>query len=199
MSTAARPRIGRSYTRARRYPWVLGTLGDWRIPMGPYTPPQLAVASVGALVLIKTVTWWAPVLGPVPVLAWGFAIWAARHSRIGGRSPFAVAADALSLAVSPRSGRIGGRAVRDPRPVRMTGGFGLEGLDMAPAASSDLFVSPLPSGAEPSGKAVRACATDTKASTAPPIAPLGRAMTPLQQILAAAAARSDTTPRENRP
>ncbi|MEV7123710.1 hypothetical protein [Kitasatospora griseola] len=117
MSSAARPRIGRSYTKARRHPWVLGKIGDWRIPMGPYTPPQLVVAAVGAFLLIKTAGWWMPVVGPLPVVAWAVAIWAARHSRIAGRSPFLVAADALSLALSPRAGQINGRAARPPRPV----------------------------------------------------------------------------------
>ncbi|MET9396136.1 hypothetical protein [Kitasatospora sp. NPDC002965] len=196
MSIAARPRIGRSYTKARRHPWVLGKIGDWRLPMGPYTPPQLVVAGVGAFVLVKTASWWAPVLGPLPLAAWAAAIWAARHSRIAGRSPFLVLADALSLAMSPRAGQISGRAVRPLRPVVLAGAaFSFEnavedqdlteeaGVPAAapadahgekPARTLSIFEPP-PSPPEPNPQPVRT------AVGAP-------ALTPLQQMLAAAAA-----------
>ncbi|MEV7177837.1 hypothetical protein [Kitasatospora sp. NPDC093679] len=226
MSSAARPRIGRSYTRARRHPWVLGKLGDWRIPMGPYTPPQLAVASIGAFALIKTFTWWAPVLGPLPVVAWGFAIWAARHSRIGGRSPFLVVLDALSLATAPRAGRMAGRAVRPMRPVVMSGSFFIE--DTAGPGFAEDAVGSGPAAAEQTPAPVPAAASATFSPPASPEpaypqrgvrrsdASLGErvvsgtrparprrtaagpggasapALTPLQQMLAAAAAANQT-------
>ncbi|MFD9124163.1 hypothetical protein [Kitasatospora sp. NPDC059571] len=216
MSSAARPRIGRSYTRARRHPWVLGKLGDWRIPMGPYTPPQLAVASIGAFALIKTFTWWAPVLGPLPVVAWGVAIWAARHSRIGGRSPFLVVLDAAALAIAPRAGRIAGRAARPMRPVLMNGSFFIE-EDLDPdSTSSDSAGSvvaeeapasptaPTPPAAtapphgSPRPQPVRSTAAASRTRRAShtagpqPAAPSGPALTPLQQMLAAAAAANPT-------
>ncbi|MFJ5926596.1 hypothetical protein ACIQF6_28735 [Kitasatospora sp. NPDC092948] len=129
MSSAAQPKVGRSYTRARRHPWVLGRLGDFRLPMGPYTPPQLIIASVGAFTLIKTVSWWAPALGPFPVVVWAGAIWAARHSRVGGRSFGPAVLDAASLIVAPRGGRIGGRPVRPVAGHWLRGGFGIEEAD----------------------------------------------------------------------
>ncbi|WP_331727386.1 hypothetical protein OG871_40280 (plasmid) [Kitasatospora sp. NBC_00374] len=192
MSSAARSRIGRSYTKARRHPWVLGKIGDWRIPMGPYTPPQLVVAALGAYVLVKTATWWAPLLGPLPVLAWAVAIWAARHSRIAGRSPFLVVADALSLAVSPRAGQIGGQAVRPVRPVLLTGAtFTFENAveDQAPAAEAAAVQAEVHGYVEP----VRTLSFFEPREPAPapqPIAPAATApaLTPLQQMLAAAAA-----------
>jgi len=191
VSGAARPRIGRSYTRARRHPWVLGKLGDWRIPMGPYTPPQLAVASIGAFALIRTATLWWPLVGPLPVIAWGAGIWAARHSRIAGRAPFPVLVDALLLALSPRAGRIAGRAVRAPRPVWLTGSFGIEEApsdDPAPGPEAAVptaapVPTPQPSRAAP--------LPDRSPATRPAVAaaaPTGPALTPLQQMLAAAAA-----------
>ncbi|WP_051710271.1 hypothetical protein [Streptomyces sp. NRRL S-350] len=186
MSSAARPRIGRSYTKARRHPWVLGKIGDWRIPMGPYTPPQLVVAAVGAFLLIRTVTWWAPVLGPLPVVVWAVAIWAARHSRIAGRSPFLVAADAASLLITPRGGRIAGRAVRPMRPVVMTGCFTVEeapGDEPAvevPAVREDLRP-------EPEFRSLSIFEPRTRDPLPAGPAP-GPALTPLQQMLAAASA-----------
>ncbi|MFD0260999.1 hypothetical protein ACFVH7_22380 [Kitasatospora indigofera] len=199
MSSAARPRIGRSYTKARRHPWVLGKIGDWRIPMGPYTPPQLVVASVGAFALIKTVSWWAPVVGPVPVLVWAVSIWAARHSRIAGRSPFLVAADAAALLFSPRGGRIGGRAVRRMRPVVLAGSFTFEEAPEHEAqVAPEVAVRPAPVP-ERVPERVRTLsileprapdpATADQVPTRPVPGPApGPALTPLQQMLAAAAA-----------
>lgn len=202
MSSAARPRIGRSYTKARRHPWVLGKIGDWRIPLGPYTPPQLVVAAVGAVLLIKTATWWAPYLGPLPVAAWGVAVWAARHSRIAGRSPFLVAADALSLMISPRNGQIGGRAVRPARPVLLaSGGFTFEhGVAeddlsaveaVAEVPESDDGPVPLFDLFEPRGPVAAASPQPTSHQPTSPQPAAARAaapaLTPLQQMLAAAA------------
>ncbi len=150
MSSAAQPRVGRSYTRARRHPWVLGRLGDFRLPLGPYTPPQLVIASVGAFVLIKTVTWWAPTLGPVPVVVWAVAIWAARHSRVGGRAFGPAVMDAAALLVAPRGGRIGGRPVREVPGAWLSGGFGIE------EAADEEAVLHLQSAEQPAATAVAA-------------------------------------------
>lgn len=125
MNAGAAPRVGRFYTSARRHPWVLGKLADWRIPLGPYTPAQITVAVAGGLVLIKTVSWWTW-LGPVPLVAWVGAIWAVRRPRIGGRAPLLAAAGLLSRLWQPAGGRIGGRPARDRRPRPFCGGFVIE-------------------------------------------------------------------------
>lgn len=188
MSSAARPRIGRSYTKARRHPWVLGKIGDWRIPMGPYTPPQLVVAAVGAFLLIRTVTWWAPYLGPLPVVVWAVAIWAARHSRIAGRSPFLVAADAAALLAAPSGGRIGGRAARPMRPVVLTGCFTFE---EAPDDDPGVEAPAVREAPEPQFRPLSLFEPRTPDPLPDPLpvgpAP-GPALTPLQQMLAAASA-----------
>ncbi|MCI3276965.1 ATP-binding protein [Streptomyces cylindrosporus] len=67
--SAADGRVGRFYTAARRHPWVLGKVADWKIPLGPYTPAQIAVAVGGGFLLIKTIGWWSW-MGPVPIVAW---------------------------------------------------------------------------------------------------------------------------------
>ncbi|MEV7775404.1 hypothetical protein [Kitasatospora sp. NPDC086791] len=133
---------------------MLGKLGDWRLPMGPYTPPQLIIASVGAFVLIKTATWWAPTLGPLPVVVWAVAIWAARHSRVGGRSLGPAVMDAVALALAPRHGRIGGRAVRPVPAEWLSGGFGIEEAleDEPPVASAP---APAPVAAPPRSAAAK--------------------------------------------
>ncbi|SEB31707.1 hypothetical protein [Streptomyces melanosporofaciens] len=124
MSVSER-RVSRTYTAARRHPWVLGRVGDWKIPLGPYTPPQLMVAFVGALLLIKTFSWWSW-LGPVPVAGWAVAVWMARRSRIGGRSPWAAPGGVISVLLQPPAGRIGGRPARDRRAQVLLGAFTIE-------------------------------------------------------------------------
>ena len=132
-ATAERPRVARVYTSARRHSWVLGKLGDWVIPFGPYTPAQLVVMGGGALLLIKTFTLWA-FLGPVPVVLWLVTIWAVRGAKIGGRTPFTAAFGWLTLLAQHPAGRIGGRAARDRRPTTLTGRFVIEDAPSRAAA-----------------------------------------------------------------
>jgi hypothetical protein len=131
-AAAERAQVARVYTSARRHPWVLGKLGDFTLPFGPYTPAQLVVMVGGALVLIKTFAWWSW-LGLLPVALWGAAVWAVRGAKIGGRSPFAAAMGWLTLALRHPAGRIGGRNARDRRPTRLSGAFVIEA---APAAEA---------------------------------------------------------------
>ncbi|SEM75008.1 hypothetical protein [Streptacidiphilus jiangxiensis] len=124
MSTAAvEVPVARSYTRARRHPWVLGKLGEIRLWLGPYSRPQLVVAGVGLLVLGKTIPLWWPVFGPLPIVGLGFAVWAARCARIGGRVPEAAVWGWILLAAQPRSGRIAGRPAKDRASTALHGGF----------------------------------------------------------------------------
>ncbi|MCX4515927.1 hypothetical protein OHA27_38070 [Streptomyces sp. NBC_01619] len=131
---ASRQRVARVYTAARRHPWVLGKLGDWVIWFGPYTPAQLVVMGGGALLLIKTYSWWSW-LGPVPIALWLVAVWAVRGAKIGGRSPFAAAFGWIALLAQHPAGRIGGRPARDRRPTALTGAFVIE-PSLADAPSS---------------------------------------------------------------
>ncbi|MFF0751978.1 hypothetical protein [Streptomyces sp. NPDC004267] len=105
---------------------MLGKIGDFVLWLGPYNAPQLVILGVGVFVLIKTFFWWAPVLGPVPVVALGFTVWAARASRIGGRAPLWVAYGLLQRALQPASGRIGGHTARPAAARALTGSFLIE-------------------------------------------------------------------------
>ncbi|WP_280910219.1 hypothetical protein [Streptomyces sp. SAI-208] len=124
--TTASVRMGRFYTSARRHPWVLGKIADWRIPLGPFTPAQILLAVGGGFVLVKTIPVWSW-LGPLPIAAWLLAIWAVRRPKIGGRAPLPAALGWLLLVWQPRGGRIGGRAARDHAARPVTGGFVIEG------------------------------------------------------------------------
>ncbi|MFJ4790799.1 hypothetical protein [Streptomyces sp. NPDC088794] len=123
--TAAAGRVARFYTAARRHPWVLGRVADWKIPLGPYTPAQIAVAVIGGFLLVKTISWWSWT-GPIPIGAWLLAIWAVRRPKVRGRAPMQAALGWVLLGRQPRGGRIGGRAARDRSARPLTGGFTIE-------------------------------------------------------------------------
>ncbi|ALV39254.1 hypothetical protein [Streptomyces sp. CdTB01] len=125
MSATASARVGRFYTSARRHPWVLGKVADWKIPLGPYTPAQIAVAVGGGFLLIKTIGWWSW-MGPVPIVGWVLVIWMVRRPKIRGRAPMQAALGWVLLLWQPRGGRIGGRAARDRAPHPLFGGFTIE-------------------------------------------------------------------------
>ncbi|MET8571953.1 hypothetical protein [Streptomyces sp. NPDC004783] len=132
--SAAAGRVGRFYTTARRHPWVLGKVADWKIPLGPYTPAQIAVLVGGGYLLVKTISWWSW-MGPVPVVAWALAVWAVRRPKIAGRAPLQAALGWVLLAWQPQGGRTGGRAARDHAARPVLGGFTIEGAcPAAPAA-----------------------------------------------------------------
>ncbi|MGX4695525.1 hypothetical protein [Streptomyces sp. JNUCC 63] len=138
--TAAAARVGRFYTAARRHPWVLGKVADWKIPLGPYTPAQIAVAVGGGFLLIKTIGWWSW-MGPVPIVAWVLVIWMVRRPKIRGRAPMQAALGWVLLGWQPRGGRIGGRAARDRAPHPLLGGFTIEDTP-APAPAAQPAPSP---------------------------------------------------------
>ncbi|MGI5380695.1 hypothetical protein ACQEV2_42215 [Streptomyces sp. CA-251387] len=165
MSAAAAGRVGRFYTAARRHPWVLGKVADWKIPLGPYTPAQIAVAVGGGFLLVKTISWWSW-MGPIPIAAWQLAIWAVRRPKIAGRAPLQAALGWVLLGWQPKGGRIGGRAARDRAPHPLLGGFTIEGTssvdpaitppraahrrtDPAPHPRPDAAGSSAPHGTEP--------------------------------------------------
>ncbi|MFJ5779288.1 hypothetical protein [Streptomyces sp. NPDC093094] len=132
--SAAAGRTGRFYTSARRHPWVLGKVADWHIPLGPYTPAQIALAVGGGFLLVKTISWWSW-MGPIPVAGWVLAIWAVRRPTIRGRAPVQAALGLLQLGRQPQGGRIAGRAARDRAPRPLLGGFTIEDTPSAPGTS----------------------------------------------------------------
>ncbi|MGW0332209.1 hypothetical protein ACWD0J_10130 [Streptomyces sp. NPDC003011] len=133
-------RVSRFYTAARRHPWVLGKVADWRIPLGPYTPAQIMVAVGGGLLLVKTISWWSW-MGPVPIAAWVLTIWTVRRPRIQGRAPLQAALGWMLLVWQPHGGRIGGRAARDHAPRPLLGGFTIEDAH-APGPATDKTTPP---------------------------------------------------------
>ncbi|MFD9725962.1 hypothetical protein [Streptomyces sp. NPDC059072] len=147
--SAATPRAARAYTGARKHPWVLGKLGDWVVPFGPYTPAQLVVLGGGAFGLIKTYDWWSWA-GPVPIVLWLGAVWAVRGAQIAGQNPFTAAAGMVVLLLRHPAGRIAGRVARDRRPSCLVGRFAIQhavlpaGVVTAPSATATADEQVLP-------------------------------------------------------
>ncbi|MFI2740733.1 hypothetical protein [Streptomyces sp. NPDC018711] len=185
------PRVGRNYTKGRTHPWVLGKLGDFVLWFGPYNAGQLVIAAVGVLVLIKTFDWWSG-LGPVPVLALGVLVWAARAQRVGGRVPMWVLYGLARRALQPKAGRIGGRTARPPRTRRLTGTVLIE-RTIEPAEPVGCDRAEDQPGSRPAVRLVRRCRPagpgPAVTATTPVPAPAsvraggGPAPTPLQQML----------------
>ena len=116
--------VVRWYTRARRFPQLIGRTPDGaRIPGGPYTITQVATAGVMIFLALKTTSLWAHyglianglllagvvygvvfLLGKIPV---------------GSRNPLAIAAGAWRALSAPSTGRLAGRPVRLRRPHRV--------------------------------------------------------------------------------
>ncbi|ROQ65208.1 hypothetical protein EDD95_8062 [Streptomyces sp. CEV 2-1] len=115
--------VGRSYTRARRHPLMIG---KWpgargRIWGGPYTVPQIVVLAGSLTVLLLTRAVWAHfglfnyviALG----LPYGLSL-LVRHVRVDGRNPLSVAASSIGLLTRPSGGRLGGRPLKEARGRR---------------------------------------------------------------------------------
>ncbi|WP_327071844.1 hypothetical protein [Kitasatospora sp. NBC_01302] len=130
--------VGRCYTKARSAPLLVGVVrgGDGRslrLLGGPYTITQLgAMVGVVALLGLSRRVWgghgWvdAAVMVGAP-FAVAFAL---RHVHVDGRNPVAGLASVAAMLAGPRSGRLHGRALRAPRPVR-----GLPLVVLAPQAA----------------------------------------------------------------
>ncbi|MEU6653368.1 hypothetical protein ABZ904_29020 [Streptomyces sp. NPDC046900] len=176
--TATAARVSRFYTSARRHPWVLGKVADWKIPLGPYTPAQIALAVGGGFLLIKTIGWWSWT-GPVPIIAWLLAIWAVRRPKIRGRAPMQAALGWVLLGRQPSGGRIGGRAARDHAPHPLLGSFTIEG-----AATPEPALKAAPSLAARQ-RAPRTPHPSPAGPTAAPAMPVGP-VSGVQQLLALA-------------
>ena len=103
---------------------------------GPYTVPQLITMVVGLGLMVLTYPLWGHfgLANIVPLVGVPYALsFVVRRLRIEGRSPFAVLAGVVGLALSPRQGRVGGVPVRVPRPALLHGACTLTWRPAPPA------------------------------------------------------------------
>ncbi|NGN63189.1 hypothetical protein G5C51_04605 [Streptomyces sp. A7024] len=132
--------IGRNYTKAQRMPLVVGMTpgGKARLPGGPYTLTQLGVMVALFVPLLLTRSFWSTGgwfdLVVLIVIPYG-AAWALRYLHVDGRNPAAAAASALLFLLTPRRGRLHGRALTRPRPTAVSLRVNLGGAGPRPATA----------------------------------------------------------------
>ena len=107
------------YTRARKFPQLIGRTPDGtRIPGGPYTYTQVAAGVVTAVVLAQTTWLWAHggliLNATIFIGATVGAVFAAGKLTPGMRNPIVLASGALNLMSSGY--RLDGTAIRNPKP-----------------------------------------------------------------------------------
>lgn len=124
MSDKPTPDVVRWYTRARRFPQLIGRTPDGaRLWGGPYTITQAVGAGVTLVVGLNTMWLWAGfgfvgnllVLG---VVTYG-VVFALGRIPVGSRSPLSVLTGVYKAIAAPSHGRLAGRPVRIRRPHRL--------------------------------------------------------------------------------
>jgi hypothetical protein len=124
MSDQTQRDIVKWYTRARRFPQLIGRTPDGaRIWGGPYTFTQAVGAGLVLFVGLNTMSLWAHygLVGNGLILL-GIAytvVLVLGRIPVGARNPLAVAAGTSRALTAPRTGRLAGRRVRLRRPRRL--------------------------------------------------------------------------------
>lgn len=173
--TNAEGEVVRWYTRARRFPQLIGRTPDGtKIWGGPYTVTQVVGAGLVLVVGLKTSWLWARsdlltnafILIAVTV----GTLFALGRIPVGSRNPVSVAAGAFRAFAAPRTGRLAGQPIRIRRPRR-------------PRRPAPVLIAHdrLP-GTQPQSEATPAPTAEPVAAPVPPRQPL----TGIQSLLAAA-------------
>lgn len=116
----------RLYTRARKFPRLIGTTLDGRkLPGGPYTWPQLALAGGVLFVSARTAVWWARGSGLQTIMIILFltvgAVIVGRQLPQITRNPVLLVGGVLRVLTAPRTGRLANRPLRLRAPHQVKG------------------------------------------------------------------------------
>lgn len=115
------PEVVKWYTRARKFPQLIGRTPDGaKIWGGPYTFTQAIGAGVLLIIGVNTMGLWARygLIGNAVLLVgltYGVVLLLGRIP-VGSRSPLSAASGVVHAVTSPRTGRLAGRPVRPRRP-----------------------------------------------------------------------------------
>lgn len=120
-SETAESEVVRWYTRARRFPQLIGRTPDGaQIPGGPYTFTQVIGTAAFLVVAVKTINLWGrfDLIGNALVLfvAAAAVVFGLGRLPIGARNPFSLLDGTLRAVTAPAAGRVDGRSVRIRRP-----------------------------------------------------------------------------------
>lgn len=202
------PEIVRWYTRARKFPQLIGKTPDGaKLWGGPYTYTQVIGAAVVLVVGLKTISLWGAfgLIGNALVVlgaAYGTALLLGRLP-IGSRNPISVGSGIARALSGPAQGVLGGAPLRIRRPHRVRSQLVIRYTVPAPAAAA--VQHPTPPAADPvpaeapSAEAILSAGPEpTRESAALPPKPTSPsprlpALTGVQRLLASTGA----TPQEN--
>lgn len=126
----------RFYTKARRFPKMIGRLNDGsRIPGGPYTLTQISVGGVVLFLMLmfRPVWGWGFVLAEIPfavAISW-VVMWTVGRLPTSQRNIVAAIFAGFSAAFSPSSGRYRGNTVTFRKPHTVRG----RAVDLTPRAA----------------------------------------------------------------
>lgn len=198
--------VVRWYTRARRFPQLIGRTPDGtRIPGGPYTFTQVIVTAVFLLVAVKTVDWWGPfdLIGNVMTLALATVgvVWGLGRIPVGARNPLSAADGTWRSLAAPRTGRVHGRPIRLRRPSRVRSIVVIHRAPVVPQLSepacpqlSEPAWPQLPPENASANRGVAPASTDEPEQQPQPAAParlVPAQLTGVQKLLASAPTRSN--------
>lgn len=116
--------VVRWYTRARRFPQLIGRTPDGtRIPGGPYTFTQVIGTAIFLILAVKTVDLWGrfDLIGNVVFGAGATVgvVWALGRIPVGARNPLSLFDGCCRAFTAPASGRVAGRQIRIKKPTRV--------------------------------------------------------------------------------
>lgn len=205
------PEIVRWYTRARKFPQLIGKTPDGaKLWGGPYTYTQVIGAAVVLVVGLKTISLWGAfgLIGNALLVlgaAYGTALLLGRLP-IGSRSPISVGAGVVRALSGPAQGILGGSPLRIRRPHRVRSRLVIRhtvptttGVPTTAVPTTAAAVQPT-SAADPMPAAAAVSParglTQEPTATAPgpaPVPPRLPALTGVQRLLAS----TGTNPQEN--
>lgn len=139
------PEVMKWFTRARRFPQLIGRTPDGaRIPGGPYTVTQVVGAGAVLFVGTRTMGLWAHyglLSNAVILLSVAAAVvFALGKIPVGSRNPLSVSTGTLRALSAPPTGRVAGRPVRLRRPHQIQHRVVVQ----QPAPATPLVAAPAP-------------------------------------------------------
>lgn len=172
MTRSGEVEVARDYTKARRFPQLIGRTPDgMRIPGGPYTITEAVGVGLTLFIGYQTMGLWARFgffINLAVLASVTFVVWFVLHRLpMGSRPPTSVATGALNSVTRPRHGVIAGKPLRLRRFGVVRHSFAVaehtppladgeraavvEEVDPAPSAGLDVVLKPAPQAKAPAG------------------------------------------------
>ncbi|GAA4492251.1 hypothetical protein [Microbacterium panaciterrae] len=197
-TTDATPRrTARMFTAIKKIPTLIGKLGEWRIPGGPYTLVQLVTGGVVLFVGYNTMSVWGPLVGGLPLvrlvalaMASVGVIFLTGHIPSTRRTPLNLLTDWFHASTRPVAGTVDGQPVKLLKPHVVHVDVLLAELDDEGLGSAIFTVEHAPSTAKaPQIPATVVAETETAPANAPTPVPARRFTSGMDRLLEQAGAK----------